>query len=465
MRKVQAVLLVLAVITAVSQTANADEIPFRLTRLSDKVLVLKSGEFVPTGVNVTAIATEKGIVVIDTNLAPSIARELRNRIETEFGRSDFAYVINTHYHLDHTNGNQVFSDALIVGHDNCPAGMQRFADGLENFLPQRQARLAAREEEFKSLDPNSDAAKMLSETIAREKLMLADLGSGFVSTPPSLTFNDKLTLNLGDVTLELIYYGPAHTEDNIFVYIPEEKLLVAGDQFLQGSLAMTLLGMPTDVPRWLETLDSLLDGEKQIEHVVGGHWLIPLDELKSRRDYIRELWDGVIAAQKEGLDADTAAGRLSLDGGFSSIRNYMDITSERTRNEHNMNIIIFFRQSQESAAAKLEALIRDQGLEKALAEFNQNIRPKNTYFIDEREFNALGYQLLNSGEVEAAIAVLIIYTEEFPGSWNAWDSLGEAYTNAGDREKAIESYNKSLSLNPQNENAKAMLKRLEEGKQ
>jgi glyoxylase-like metal-dependent hydrolase (beta-lactamase superfamily II) len=461
MRKIQVGLLVLAIITAVSLAARADEIPTRLIKLSDKVLVFKCGELHPSGVNVTAIVTKKGIVVIDTSLAPSIASEIRRRIETEFGRSDFSYVINTHFHFDHTNGNQVFSDAIIIGHDKCPAAMRLFADGLEGFIAQRRTWLASREEGLKALDPNSNEAKAAREMISLEKLLLADLSSGFVSTPPSMMFSDRMTLQLGDVTLELIYYGPAHTEDNIFIYVPEEKLLVIGDQFGHGSLAMTLPGTPIDVPRWLETLDSLLNGEKQIEHVVGGHWLIPLDELKSRRDYIRELWDGVLAAKKEGLDTEAAVSRLSLENGFTGIRKYVDVTSDRVRNEHGMNIRIFLQAILESAAAKLEAMIRDEGLQKALAEFNTSVRKNNSYYIDEREFNALGYRLLNAGEIEAAIAVFTINTEEFPASWNTWDSLGEAYVNAADKENAVKNYQKSLELNPQNENAAWAIRRID----
>jgi glyoxylase-like metal-dependent hydrolase (beta-lactamase superfamily II) len=455
------IVLILTILAIINQASAADEIPFRVTRLSDRVIVLKSGEFVPSGVNVTAIATKKGIVIIDTTIAPSIAREARKRIETEFGRSDFAYVINTHYHFDHTNGNQVFSDAVIIGHDKCPAAMKQFADGLENFLAQRRTWLASREEALKAFDPDSNEAKIARETIAFEKLMLEDLSSGFVSTPPSVTFSDRKTMDLGDVTLELIYYGPAHTEDNIFIYVPEEKLLVIGDEFAQGGLAMTLPGTPIDVPRWLETLDPFLNGEKQVEHVIGGHWLITPDELRSRRDYIRELWNGVLEAKKEGLDIDPTIESLSLDKGFAAIRNSVDVTSDRVRNEHNMNIRIFFQAIHESAAGKLEALIRDQDLEKALAEFNTNTRSDKNYYFNEAEFNALGYHLLTAGNTKAAIAVFTINTELFPASWNVWDSLGEAYVNAADKENAVKNYQKSLDLNPQNQNAVWAIRRID----
>ena len=467
--KTTAVLLICLASTAILSAGPAGDsaesqeraFPFRLIKLSERVLVFKTGELVPWGVNVTAIATEKGIVVIDTGLVPGLAREFRRNIEQEFGRSDFAYVINTHHHFDHTNGNQVFSDATIIGHQKCPAYMQSFADNLENELTGIARELVQIEEELNSLDPDTDEAKVLKENLFLNNAMIEDLRSDYVLTPPTLTFSDRITLDLGDLTLELVYYGPAHTEGDILIYIPEAKLLATGDLFWKGSLDMVRPEINVDVPRWLETLNSLLDEDKEIEHVIGGHDMTTPEEMRSRCDYIRELWDGVIAAQKEGLDADAASDRLSLDGGFSSIRNYMDITSERTRNEHNMNIMIFFRQLQESAAAKLEALIRDQDLEKALIEFNDKIRQGNLHYIDEREFNALGYRLLNAGSIEAALAVFTINTEEFPDSWNTWDSLGEAYTNAGDKDKAIAYYQKSLELNPQNRNATSQIQRID----
>jgi cytochrome c-type biogenesis protein CcmH/NrfG len=53
--------------------------------------------------------------------------------------------------------------------------------------------------------------------------------------------------------------------------------------------------------------------------------------------------------------------------------------------------------------------------------------------------------------------------EQYPASWNAYDSLGEAYMAAGDRQRAIENYRKSLQLNPQNTGAIEMLRRLGAG--
>jgi tetratricopeptide (TPR) repeat protein len=66
----------------------------------------------------------------------------------------------------------------------------------------------------------------------------------------------------------------------------------------------------------------------------------------------------------------------------------------------------------------------------------------------EVELNAYGYQLLGQGDHDKAIEVLAINTVRFPKSANAWDSLGEAYATKGDKDNAVKSFKKSLSLNP-----------------
>lgn len=85
------------------------------------------------------------------------------------------------------------------------------------------------------------------------------------------------------------------------------------------------------------------------------------------------------------------------------------------------------------------------------------------YYVHEGQMNAVGYQLLGQGKVSEAIEVFTINTEVFPDSWNVWDSLGEAYMVQGEKDLAIESYEKSLELNPGNDNGREMLKKLKEG--
>jgi len=80
--------------------------------------------------------------------------------------------------------------------------------------------------------------------------------------------------------------------------------------------------------------------------------------------------------------------------------------------------------------------------------------------LPEARINAIGYVLLQRKRVAHAIAVFTLNVQRFPGSFNAYDSLGEAYAAAPDREKAIANYQRSLDLNPKNTNAAAMLQKL-----
>ena len=83
--------------------------------------------------------------------------------------------------------------------------------------------------------------------------------------------------------------------------------------------------------------------------------------------------------------------------------------------------------------------------------------------LPEKRINDIGYALLQRRRLADALAVFEINVRRFPESWNAYDSLGEAYAAAGEREKAIASYQRSLDLSPGNTNATAMLQKLRSG--
>lgn len=82
--------------------------------------------------------------------------------------------------------------------------------------------------------------------------------------------------------------------------------------------------------------------------------------------------------------------------------------------------------------------------------------------IDEFTLNGLGYQLLRGGHVDDAILVFKRNVAEYPNSWNPYDSLGEAYMHAGQKDLAIQNYEKSIALNPKNQNGIDFLKKLKQ---
>lgn len=78
----------------------------------------------------------------------------------------------------------------------------------------------------------------------------------------------------------------------------------------------------------------------------------------------------------------------------------------------------------------------------------------------ENNLNEIGYKYLKINKLNEAIEILKLNVKLYPGSWNPYDSLGEAYALAGNKELAIQNYQKSLELNPKNESAINTLKKL-----
>lgn len=110
-------------------------------------------------------------------------------------------------------------------------------------------------------------------------------------------------------------------------------------------------------------------------------------------------------------------------------------------------------------ADTLARIIEEEGVEAAIERYRELKRTaSDTWDFGENQLNSLGYRYLGRGEVETAIAIFELNVEMFPDAFNPWDSLAEAYMEAGDRDRAIEYYRKSLELNPGNENAKRMLR-------
>jgi tetratricopeptide (TPR) repeat protein len=116
------------------------------------------------------------------------------------------------------------------------------------------------------------------------------------------------------------------------------------------------------------------------------------------------------------------------------------------------------------AAEELFKMVESRGMTKALERFFQMKALSRTVYrfdISEREINLLGYRLLTAGRTEEAIEFFKLNVSEHPQSWNTYDSLGEAYLKQGNKALAMESYRRSLELNPKNASGLEALKKLE----
>ena len=102
-----------------------------------------------------------------------------------------------------------------------------------------------------------------------------------------------------------------------------------------------------------------------------------------------------------------------------------------------------------------------EAMESAYRQFKSD--PATSGLYTEFDLNALGYQLMGSGQVDPAIRVFELNVESYPQSFNVYDSLAEAYMTAGDENRAIEFYERSLEINPGNTNATTMIDRIRSG--
>ena len=124
-----------------------------------------------------------------------------------------------------------------------------------------------------------------------------------------------------------------------------------------------------------------------------------------------------------------------------------------------------YKSSEEGPLPMLLLIAKLKGARAALERYaDLRKSPSAKYKVGESTLNNLGYMLLFSGEVQGAIAVFQRNVQQYPTWGKAYDSLGEAYMKAGQKDLAIQNYETSLKLNPKNQNAVDMLKKLRETK-
>lgn len=112
-----------------------------------------------------------------------------------------------------------------------------------------------------------------------------------------------------------------------------------------------------------------------------------------------------------------------------------------------------------SIALSLFDVIEKEGVTVARSHYKE-VKDSSHCYLNEDEMNQVGYQLLNSDRANEAAFIFKLNVEAFPNSWNVYDSYGEALLAIGDKTEAIKNYQKSVELNPDNENGIRVLKEL-----
>jgi glyoxylase-like metal-dependent hydrolase (beta-lactamase superfamily II) len=281
------------------------DLPVGTSRISDRVIAAWVGENAWSNQTI-AVASKRGIVVIDTFSSWAYQERIRAAIEKEFGRSDYFAVINTHQHYDHTNGNQLYADLPIIAHQAARQGMISEMAGIPNWFVRLNRGIADMEERQKTLKAETREGKTNLENIAYWRAVIRDMEKGYVSTPPNTTFNDRMSLPLGDLTLDLYSFPGLHTKGDIIVHIPEEKVLCVGDMINDGWLPPLSKEAATDPAYLLQAWKEVLARGPDVKHVLPGHSYVKVsfETFKWRYDYFKTLWEGLIKAKKAEKSLD-----------------------------------------------------------------------------------------------------------------------------------------------------------------
>jgi glyoxylase-like metal-dependent hydrolase (beta-lactamase superfamily II) len=195
-------------------------------RVADDVYTFQSDVYAQ--VNAGAVIGQEWAVVIDTLAFPEETLAIREFIEEELKRK-VRYVINTHYHADHSWGNCFFPGAYVLSHALCRANLEKF--GAESLT----------------------AAMETDKVFQKTQIVL-----------PHLTIDSGvLELIVGDKTLRFVEL-PGHSDDGIGVYIVEDEVLFAGDVWMP--IPHIVDGDPDTMRESLRKIKSLT-----IENVVQGH--------------------------------------------------------------------------------------------------------------------------------------------------------------------------------------------------
>jgi len=296
-----------------------DELPLHIQKLSDRVLFVWVGDHMQM-IRVVALSTARGIVVVETSLIRSADLRIRRAIETAFGREDFKYLINTHYHHDHTSGNQVYADATVVGHKTVPEGMkgELTGEGLVKLIEKFRKMDADWGEGLKNAAPDSKEYHFFREGLVLLKTAIKELQEGFHPTFPTVLFEKSLTLDMGDMTLELYSVGGTHTPGDIMIFVPEEGLVAVGDMWPDQVLPYLRKEAPWDLGAILENWGRIVASGREIKHVNMAHsdMSLSVETFKEQYRYFKTLWDGLREMHRQGATLEDAKKRYAIDRDF-----------------------------------------------------------------------------------------------------------------------------------------------------
>jgi cyclase len=237
------------------------------------------------------------VVVIDANF-PWAAREILTKIKATTDKP-IRYVLNTHYHGDHSYGNSIFTDAgaVIINSEDTDSE-NRASKGFANW---------------------NDPAHSLG---------------GAHQEYATITFSDRLVFDDGTQRVEMIRLGPAHSKGDSVAYLPKEKIAATGDLCVTWGVGNNVGDPNGSYAGWLNALNSMMSWN--LATVVPGHGAVSgPDVLRIQKEYLAGMRAQVQDGIRAGKTEDQLANELDLRKyGFIASNAPANATSVRAMYRH-----------------------------------------------------------------------------------------------------------------------------------
>jgi glyoxylase-like metal-dependent hydrolase (beta-lactamase superfamily II) len=239
---------------AFAQQQDFSKVEIKVTKVSGNIYMLEGA-----GGNIAASVGDDGIVIVDDQFAP-LAEKIRAALK---GITDkpLRFIINTHYHFDHTGGNLPLHDATIIAHENV---RKRLAQ--DNVVG------------------NGGSLKMPQPANPPEAL-------------PVITFQHDVTLHVNGEDIHALHAPSGHTDGDSLVFFPKSNVLHTGDDFVRYGFPFIDIGGGGSSKGMIEALEMALASVPADVKVIPGHGA--LSTVADVRDFVKMLKDTRAAVEKE----------------------------------------------------------------------------------------------------------------------------------------------------------------------
>jgi glyoxylase-like metal-dependent hydrolase (beta-lactamase superfamily II) len=246
-----------------------------LKRVSDHVYVLEGFP------NVVFVIGSRATLVVDTGLGQRNGDTVM-RAEQKLAKGPILYLTTTHYHSEHTTGEQSFPANTII---------------IRNTVQQ--------EEMVKGVGAHMDAFRKMST-------QNMDLLQNIKFRQPDVLFDREAKLDLGGATARLFYLGPAHTKGDELIFVEEDSVLIPGD-IVQKDIFPIMPNADASVKGWLSILDNVEALHPKFIVPDHGASIVDASQIGTERAYILAVQARALELKKQGMSADDAGKTITAE--------------------------------------------------------------------------------------------------------------------------------------------------------